>query len=55
MAAIGLPLLLAVALVGLVSSSDNDDDLVREVQKHGKDVHSMNATREEVLAMAQPE
>ena len=36
-------------------SSDSDDDLVREVQKHGKDVHSMNASREEVLAMAQPE
>jgi len=36
-------------------SSENDDDLVREVQKHGREVHSMEASREEVLAMAQPE
>ena len=36
-------------------SSEDDDVLVREVQKHGKDVHDMNASREEVLAMAQPE
>ena len=35
--------------------SENDDELVREVQKHGKEVHDMNATREEVLAMAQSE
>ena len=36
-------------------SSESDDDLVREVQKHGKEVHNMEASREEVLAMAQPE
>ena len=36
-------------------ASENEDELVREVQKHGKEVHDMNATREEVLAMAQPE
>jgi predicted small metal-binding protein len=35
--------------------SESDDDLVREVQKHGKDVHNQEASREEVLAMAQPE
>ena len=35
-------------------SSDRDDDLVSEVQKHARDVHSMEASREEVLAMAQP-
>lgn len=36
-------------------SSENDDELVTEVQKHGKEVHDMAASREEVLAMAQPE
>ncbi len=36
-------------------SSENDDELVKEVQKHGKDVHDMSASRDEVLAMAQPE
>ena len=33
---------------------DNDDELVRKVQQHAKDVHNQSATREEVLAMAQP-
>ncbi len=36
-------------------SSESDDDLVREVQKHGKEVHNQEASREDVLAMAQPE
>jgi predicted small metal-binding protein len=36
-------------------ASESDDDLVREVQKHGKEVHDMQASREEVLAMAQAE
>ena len=36
-------------------SSETDDELVKEVQTHGKDVHDMSASREEVLAMAQPE
>ncbi len=40
---------------GWTYSSEDEDDLVREVQKHGKEVHDMNASREEVLAMAQPE
>ena len=36
-------------------SSESDDELVAEVQKHGKEVHDMAASKEEVLAMAQPE
>jgi predicted small metal-binding protein len=36
-------------------SSETDDELVSEVQKHGREVHNMEASREEVLAMAQPE
>ena len=40
---------------GWTFGSEDEDELVREVQKHGKDVHNMEASREEVLAMAQPE
>jgi predicted small metal-binding protein len=29
-------------------------ELVPVVQKHGRDVHNMEATREQVLAMARP-
>ena len=36
-------------------SAESDDELVREVQKHGKEVHNQEASREDVLAMAQPE
>jgi predicted small metal-binding protein len=36
-------------------TSETDDELVREVQKHGREVHNMEASRDEVLAMAQPE
>ena len=32
----------------------NDDELVRIVQRHAKDVHNMTLTREQVLAMAEP-
>jgi predicted small metal-binding protein len=32
----------------------NDDQLVADVQKHAKDVHDMNLSRDQVLAMAQP-
>jgi predicted small metal-binding protein len=30
------------------------EELVPTVQKHGRDAHNMAATREQVLAMAQP-
>ena len=31
-----------------------ESELVPVVQKHGRDVHNMEATREQVLAMARP-
>ncbi len=31
-----------------------DDELVREVQAHGKAVHNQDVSREDALAMAQP-
>ena len=34
--------------------ADTDDELVRLVQKHGKEVHNQDVGREEALAMAQP-
>lgn len=34
--------------------AENDDELVKLVQQHGKDVHSQEVTREDALAMAQP-
>ncbi len=35
--------------------ADNDDELVRLVQAHGKEVHSQEVSRDDALAMAQPE
>ena len=32
----------------------SDDELVAAVQKHAKDVHRMELSREQVLSMAQP-
>jgi len=40
---------------GFVVRSDNDDKLVADLQKHAKEHHKMNLTREQVLAMAQPD
>jgi predicted small metal-binding protein len=40
---------------GFVVRSDDDDKLVAELQKHARDDHSMNLSRDQVLAMAQPE
>ncbi len=39
---------------GEVIKAETDDDLVTQVQKHGKEIHDQEPTREEVLAMAQP-
>lgn len=33
---------------------DTDDRLVESVQQHARDVHKMDLTREQVLAMAEP-
>ena len=35
-------------------AGDTDDELVRLVQAHGKEVHNQEVTREDALAMAQP-
>ncbi len=40
---------------GFTVSSDNDDKLVVDLQKHAKEHHKMNLSREQVLAMAQPD
>jgi predicted small metal-binding protein len=40
---------------GFVVRSDDDDRLVAELQRHARDDHSMSLSRDQVLAMAQPE
>lgn len=35
-------------------ASDNDEQLVSDVQKHAREVHSMEMSREQVMAMAKP-
>lgn len=32
----------------------DEDHVVAETQKHGRDAHNMEVTREQVLAMAKP-
>ncbi len=39
---------------GWSTRTEDDDELVRQVQQHAKEVHNQDATREEILAMAQP-
>jgi predicted small metal-binding protein len=36
-------------------SADNEEDLIREAQEHAKEVHDLSPSREEILALAQPE
>lgn len=40
---------------GHVVRGETDDELVSKVQKHAREVHDMDITREQVLAMARPE
>jgi predicted small metal-binding protein len=40
---------------GVVIKGRDDDDLVRQAQRHAREVHQMQITREQVLAMARPE
>ena len=40
---------------GEVIRADDDDELVRLVQKHGKEVHNQDLSREDALAAARPE
>jgi predicted small metal-binding protein len=40
---------------GYVARGETDDELVANAQQHAREVHDMELTREQVLAMAQPE
>jgi predicted small metal-binding protein len=40
---------------GFTVRSGNDDKLVADLQKHAKEHHKMDLSREQVLAMAQPD
>ena len=40
---------------GVAIRGRNDAELVRLTQRHARDVHQMQITREQVLAMARPE
>jgi predicted small metal-binding protein len=40
---------------GQVVRGDTDDELVANVQAHAREVHDMEVTREQVLAMSQHE
>ncbi|HEX6132749.1 MAG TPA: DUF1059 domain-containing protein [Longimicrobiales bacterium] len=39
---------------GKVIREDTDERLVANVQRHAKEVHDMDLSREQVLAMAEP-
>ncbi|MBW3554849.1 MAG: DUF1059 domain-containing protein [Gemmatimonadetes bacterium] len=39
---------------GKTIREQGDDELVKAVQKHAREVHKMDLTREQVLSMAQP-
>jgi predicted small metal-binding protein len=39
---------------GFVVRGDSDDQVVAKAQEHAKQVHQMELTREQALAMAQP-
>ena len=39
---------------GETISAETDDELVKLVQAHGKEVHNREVSREDALAMAQP-
>ncbi|MDP9349518.1 MAG: DUF1059 domain-containing protein [Gemmatimonadota bacterium] len=39
---------------GKIIREPSDDQLVRAVQEHAREVHRMELTREQVLAMAEP-
>jgi predicted small metal-binding protein len=40
---------------GYIVKAENDDKLVEKAQEHAKQVHQMDLTREQALAMARPE
>jgi predicted small metal-binding protein len=40
---------------GMVVRARDEESLVTQAQKHARDAHAMELTREQVLAMAAPE
>ena len=40
---------------GFVVRAESDDQLVAKAQEHAKQVHQMDLSREQALAMAKPE
>ena len=40
---------------GYVVRGETDNELVANVRKHAREVHDMDITKEQVLAMARPE
>jgi predicted small metal-binding protein len=40
---------------GQVVRGDSDDELVAAVQRHAREAHGMDLTREQVLSLAVPE
>lgn len=40
---------------GYVARGQTDEELVAEAQKHAREIHDMDITREQVLAMARRE
>jgi hypothetical protein len=40
---------------GTVIRGEDDETIVAQARRHAKDVHAMELTREQVLAMATPE
>lgn len=39
---------------GFVLKADSDDQVVAKAQQHAKEVHQMDLSREQALAMARP-
>ena len=39
---------------GFVIKAENDDAVVAQAQQHAKEVHNMDLSREQALAMAKP-
>ena len=40
---------------GVTIKEDNEDQFVASVQKHGKEVHNQDTSKEDILAMARQE
>ena len=39
---------------GKIIRETNDDQLIATVQKHAREVHNMELTRDQILSMAEP-